>query len=241
MLELIVAFLVLFPAATLVAQASPSTAAPQPAPTATDYPFIGRTRSQRYCSLETDRINGGITVTLTNDKLIAAGIGRLRGADLDRPELTVIDREKTMRDLRYVAAAIQTNLRAGDAEIADIRALSVKEPDAVRSRELKLVADQLDDAMTRQRSVGSDLAKMLTIVEGRYAGAQGGHAAAGVMPETNQVRVNDGIESIDQRAQRDPLNQLFSNVADDFADRTVAIGKSEDAAAVHVPKAVTGC
>jgi hypothetical protein len=146
-----------------------------------------------------------------------------------------------MRDLRYVAAAIQTNLRAGDAQVTDIRALSVKEPDAVRSSELKLVADQLDDALIRQRSVGSDLAKMLTIVEGRYARAQGALAAASVVPESNQDHVSNGIESIDQRAAHDPLNRLFTSVADDFADRTILIGKAEDAAAVHVPKAVTGC
>jgi hypothetical protein len=218
---------------------------PQPAATpsaaATAFPFIGRSRSKRYCTLEMDRANGAITVALTNDKIIAAGISRLRAADLDNRDLTVITREKTMRDLRAVAAAIQTNLRAGDSQVTDLRALSVKEPDATRSPELKLFADRIDAAMETQRTIGSDLAKMLVIVDGRYAAAEGTHVADTVMPEAQIDHTRDGLESIDQRAAHEPLNQLFREVADDFNGRTVDIGRSEDAAAAHAPKAIDGC
>ncbi len=210
-------------------------------PAASPYPFIGRTRSKRYCALETDRANGAITVTLTNDKIISAGISRLRSADLDKPDLTIIEREKSMRDLRAIAAAIQTNLRAGDAQVSDLRTLSVKEPDAVRSPELKLFAEHIDDALGRQRTVGSDLAKMLTIVDGRYARAQGMALAGTVVPEPQQDHVRNGIESIDQRATHEQLDALFTEVADDFTDRTLEIGQSEDVAAKHATKALAGC
>ncbi len=216
----------------LIADASPS---PEP------YPVIGRTRSKRYCALEVERTNGAITVALTNDKIIATGISRLRDADLDNKDITVIYREKTMHDLRAIAAAVQMNLRAGAAQVADLRALSVKEPDATRSPELKLLADQMDAIFDRQQTVGGDLAKMLTIIDGRYARANGMTFAASVMPEDQADHARDGIESIDQRAAREPLNRLFSEVADDFADRTAHIGQSEDAAAVHAPKATEGC
>jgi hypothetical protein len=215
------------------------TAAPTPAPSG--YPFIGRTRSKRYCALETDRTNGAITVALTNDKIIAGGIGRLRSADLDKPDLTIIEREQTMRLLRAAAAAIQTNMRAGDAQVADLRALAIKEPDAARSPELKQFANKIDETLGTQRSIGADLAKMLTIIEGRNAGAQGGTLAATVVPPTQQSHVQNGLPSIDQRAAYEPLNQLFTEVADDFSDRVLQIGKSEDAAAFHAPKAVSGC
>jgi hypothetical protein len=212
-----------------------------PAATALPYPTIGRTRSKRYCALETERTNGAITVALTNDKIISAGIARLRGANLDRPQITIIEREKSLRDLRAVAAAIQTNLRAGDAQVDDLRALSVKEPDATRSPELKALAEQLDDAFERQRSIGSDLAKMLVIIDGRYAAAQGTSEAAAVMPEPQEEHARNGLPSIDERAAHEPFNALFSDVADEFGGRVVAIGKSEDAAAVHAPKAISGC
>jgi hypothetical protein len=212
-----------------------------PAPAITTYPTIGHARSQRYCAIETDRINGAITVALTNDKVISIGIERLRAADLDKPEITIIEREKSMHDLRAVAAAIQTNLRAGCAETTDLRALSVREPDANRSAELKVLADRLDEALGVQHSIGSDLAKMLTIVEGRYAGAQGALAAAGVMPEQQQDHVKNGLPSIDDRAAHEPLNALFADVANDFSGRVIEIGKAEDAAASDTPKAVAGC
>jgi hypothetical protein len=240
----LIALIVLFALVPVAARSDDGSAA-SPAPaataTATDYPFIGRSRSQRYCSLETERTNGAIVVTLTNDKIIAAGIARLRAADLDRPDLTLIDREKVMRDLRSVAASIQHNLRAGQAELADLRTLSVKEPDATRSPELKLLAERLDDAMTRQESVGSDLAKMLTIVEGRHAQAEGQLAAAGVVPEPQSEHSRNGLPSIDERAAYEPLNQLFNEVADDFSERSAAIGQAEDSAAKHAPKAISGC
>lgn len=216
-------------------------ASPSPNPTALSFPTIGRARSRRYCQLEIDRANGAITVALSNDKIIAGGIARLRSADLDKPDLTVIQREKSLRDLRAVAAAIQTNLRAGDAQLNDLRSLSVREPDAARSPELKALADQLDDTYGRQRSIGSDLAKMLTIIDGRRAGDQGRSEAAGVMLEKPGEHVRNGLPPIDQRAAYEPLNVLFADVADEFGDRAVDIGRSEGAAAVHAPKAVTGC
>ncbi len=231
----------MLPLAAPRALAAPSPDAGEPTAPPAKLPIIGRSKSQHYCALETERTNGAITVALTNDKVISIGIARLRAADLDRDNLTVIDREKTMRDLRAVSIALNHNLHAGAAELADLRELSVKEPDAKRSPELKALADDLDDAMTRQKSVGDDLAKMLTIVEGRYARAQGEHEAAGVVPETQDEHVRNGIESIDQRAAHEPLNALFTDVADDFSGRAVEIGKSEDAAAVHAPKAVAGC
>jgi hypothetical protein len=122
-----------------------------------------------------------------------------------------------------------------------LRELSVKEPDPKRSPELKTLAERLDDAMVGQKSVADDLAKMLTIVDGRYARAQGEHEAAGVVPEAQDEHVRNGIESIDQRAAHEPLNALFTDVADDFSGRTASIGKAEDAAAAHAPKAVAGC
>jgi hypothetical protein len=223
------------------AQGLPPTSGATPGATALPYPTIGRARSKRFCTLETDRTNGAITVALTNDKIITAGIERLRAANLDRPGLTIIEREKSMHDLRAIAAAVQTNLRAGSAQTDDLRALSVKEPDATRSPELKALADQLADTFARQRTIGADLAKMLTIVDGRYAAAQANLAAAGVMPETQEEHASNGVESIDQRAAHEPLNALFNDVADEFDGRVVEIGKSEDAAAVHAPKAVSGC
>jgi hypothetical protein len=223
------------------AGAQPAVPAATPAATALPYPTIGRTHSKRFCTVETARTNGAITVALTNDRIISAGIARLRSANLDRPQIKIIEREKSMHDLRAIAAAIQTNLRAGDAEIADLRALSVQEPDAIRSPELKSLADDLDDAFARQRKIGSDLAKMLTIVDGRHAAAGGNSAAADLMPETDQGHVRNGLPPIDQRAAYEPLDMLFNDVADEFGERSIEIGKSEDAAAVHVAKAVNGC
>jgi hypothetical protein len=226
---------------TSAAGAQPAVPAATPAATALPYPTIGRTRSKRYCTLETARANGAITVALTNDRIISAGIARLRRANLDRPQITIIEREKSLRDLRGIASAIQTNLRAGDAQIDDLRKLSVKEPDATRSPELKALADQLDEAFDRQRSIGSDLAKMLVIVDGRYAAAQGTSEAASLMPEPQEDKARNGLPSIDQRAAHEPFNALFADVADEFGGRVVEIGKSEDAAAVHAPKAISGC
>ena len=222
--------------------AAPATAASLlPSPSPQPYPVIGHSRSKRYCDLEFDRTNGAITVTLTDDKIISAAIGRLRSADLDRPDLTIVEREKTMHDLRAIAAAIQNNLRAGAAQVADLRALSLKEPDAARSPELKAFADQIDLALVRQRTIGSDLAKMLTIIDGRYARAEGVHSASEVVPEQPVEHARDGIGSIDERAAHDPLDRLFVAVADDFSQRTIAIGQAEDSAATHAPKAVDGC
>lgn len=241
LVSLIVLPLALSPLASPRALAVPAPDTDGPTAPPAKLPLIGRSKSQHYCALETERTNGAITVALTNDKVISVGIARLRAANLDRDTLTVIDREKTMRDLRAVSIALNHNLHAGAAELADLRELSDKEPDAKRSPELKALADDLGDAMTRQKSVGDDLAKMLTIIDGRYARAQGEHEAAGVMLESQDEHVRDGIESIDQRAQHEPLNDLFTEVADDFSGRAAEIGKFEDAAAVHAPKATAGC
>ena len=53
----------------------PTSSGVLPAATAPPYPTIGRTRSKRYCALETERANGAVTVALTNDNVIAAGSG----------------------------------------------------------------------------------------------------------------------------------------------------------------------
>src|SRR5471030_1877760 len=147
---------------------------PTPAPdTAPPTPLreIGRVRSLSACATIVVHANSAITDALSNDQDLAVAVNHLRTTDIDGA--TAAERRKRLADLLSFAVRIRTLSSAGDAEVKRLRDMATAENDPERKVELKSFADALGGALFRQKLAADDLARAVTIIEGRQAASHG--------------------------------------------------------------------
>jgi hypothetical protein len=144
--------------------AAPASAAPAPPSPLKE---IGRVEALSVCSAIVVHANSAIGVALDNDHDLASTINRLRTTDLDVDN--AIARRNGMNDLAALASRIRLAAAAGTAEIKRLRAMAAQTADPTRKSELKAFTDALGGAIVRQRKAGTDLARLLAIIDGRRA------------------------------------------------------------------------
>lgn len=230
-------------------------AAPSPVPSASAQPpstlkEIGRIQSLSVCPAIVVHANSAIGAVLDNDAQLALTVNRLRTTDLDTDN--VIAKHNGMTDLATLAGRLRMGAAAGTGEIKRLRAIAGETADPARKAELKAFADALGGALARQRKIGTDLDRMLAIIDGRRAVeevntddlagqrdalASPGQAAGprGSIPQDVVMR------SPVAGPERGIFNPTLRDVADEFAARSSAILVDEGTAADHALGATTGC
>jgi hypothetical protein len=157
---------VLVPLLAVLAAPNTAPAAAAPAPPS-PLKEIGHVQALSVCSAIVVHANSAIGAALDNDHDLALTINRLRTTDLDVDN--AIARRNGMEDLATLASRIRLSAAAGTAEIKRLRAMAAQTADPTRKTELKAFADALGGAIVRQRKVGTDLARLLAIIDGRRA------------------------------------------------------------------------
>lgn len=242
-------------AALAVPLAEPSAAAP-PAPS--PLKEIGRVQSLSICPALVVHANSAIGSALDNDQQLALAVNRLRTTDLD--STNEITRRNGMNDLSTLAGRLRTAAATGTGEIKRLRALATETNDPTRKAELKAFADALGGALARQRKAGTDLDKMLVIIDGRRSVEEINTQALvnerasiadapinGGRPESSlggrgPVALTSGVmRSAVAGPSPQPVNGILRDVADDFIARTQSILSDEGVAADHALGATTGC
>jgi hypothetical protein len=228
-------------------------AVPNPAPAATASALpsplkqIGHVEALSVCSAIVVHANSAIGAALDNDRDLALTINRLRTTDLDTDN--AIARRNGMNDLSTLAGRIRTAAAAGWAEIKRLRAMVAQTANPPRKAELKAFADALGGAIARQRKAGTDLDRMLVIIDGRRAVEE--INTPELVAERASIAGTEDRGTIERDAGtlRNPVasttplhaNDMLRGAADDFAARAQDILGDEGVAADHSLGATTGC
>jgi hypothetical protein len=223
---------------------APATAAPAP-PSALKQ--IGHVQALSVCSAILVHANSAIGSALDNDRDLALTINRLRTTDLDSDN--AIARRNGMNDLSTLAGRIRTAAAAGWAEIKRLRAMVAQTTDPARKAELKEFSDALGGAIARQRKAGTDLDRMLVIIDGRRAVEEINtpellaQRTSIVGTETRGALERDAGTLRNPAAPVTPsrVDDMLRGAADDFAARAQDILGDEGVAADHSLGATTGC
>ncbi len=223
--------------------AAPASAAPAPPSPLKE---IGHVEALSVCSAIVVHANSAIGVALDNDHDLALTINRLRTTDLDVDN--AIARRNGMNDLAALASRIRLAAAAGTAEIKRLRAMA-QTADPTRKSELKAFTDALSGAIVRQRKAGTDLARLLAIIDGRRAVEE--INSPEMLAQRAAIAEPERAETFDRQAAvlRNPaapatpanVDDLLRGAADDFTARTRAIFSDEGVAADHSLGAATGC
>ncbi|MGD0474864.1 MAG: hypothetical protein ABSB70_16840 [Candidatus Velthaea sp.] len=237
--------IVLAPLVAVLAASDPMPApsAPPPSP----LKEIGHVQSLSVCSSIVVHANSAIAVALDNDRALALTINRLRTTDLDVDN--AITRRNGMTDLETLASQIRTSAAAGSAEIKRLRTMAGQTADQNRKTELRAFTDALSGAIARQRKAGTDLARMLAIIDGRRAVEEidtpdwVAARAAVAEPERGETLDREAAVIRNPAAPTTPslANPILRDAADDFAQRAQTIFADEGVAADHSLGATTGC
>jgi hypothetical protein len=223
---------------------APATAAPAP-PSALKQ--IGHVQALSVCSAIVVHANSAIGSALDNDRDLALTINRLRTTDLDSDN--AITRRNGMNDLSTLAGRIRTAAAAGWGEIKRLRAMVAQTADPARKAELKAFSDALAGAIARQRKAGTDLDRMLVIIDGRRAVEE--INTPELLAQRTSIAATEARGALERDAGtlRNPaapvtpsrVDDMLRGAADDFAARTQDILGDEGAAADHSLGATTGC
>jgi hypothetical protein len=241
---------VLVPLVIAIAIAAPNSAAAAaaaaPAPPSA-LKQIGHVQALSVCSAIVVHANSAIGSALDNDHDLALTINRLRTTDLDTDN--AIARRNGMNDLSTLAGRIRTAAAAGWGEIKRLRAMVAQTADPARKAELKAFADALGGAIARQRKAGTDLDRMLVIIDGRRAVEE--INTPELIAQRTSIAGTEARSTLERDAGtlRNPVapvtpsrvDDMLRGAADDFAARTQDILSDEGVAADHSLGATTGC
>lgn len=216
-----------------------------PAPTASGAPAapanagpplkeIGRVTSSAMCTAIVVRANSAIGAALRNDQTVTMAVSTLRRADLDTTN--PIDKNRTMRDIERLANDLRMSAGNAEGQIKKLREMSAQATDPQRKADLKEFADALGGALFRQKRIGSDMQRMLAIIEGRDARA-GAKADIGYALPENRAFSNLHPDDFDSAH----YNLMAQGAAKDLEERSLAIFADESKAAEHIVGAVNGC
>jgi hypothetical protein len=226
----------------VVALATDPSPGPTSAPRPTPLTEIGRVRALPACTPIVVHANGAITQALDNDRALAILTTNLRAANYDK--LNVIQLNNAINDLTKIAADIEKNAIAGDAEVKRLREYATASNDPQRKKELKAFADALGGALYRQKKSAGELMRDVTIVQGRSEAAD----AREIMARDNPVADNAVMARAITENRRSILpgrpeswNKVMREIATQLDERAPAISLDEGTAADHSIAATSGC
>jgi hypothetical protein len=195
---------------------------------------IGHVFSSGACTTIVVRANSAISSTLRNDQTVSMAIDTLRHVDLD--SRNVIQKRKGMASIEQLANDLRHTSVDASAQIKKLRDLAAQTTDPVRKQDLKEFANALDGAVARQKRIGTDLGRMLAVIEGRDARAE----AQGDIMNANPYGIRPGA-FFDSNFAPTHYNEMAAAAASEVENRTLSIAADESKAAEHVVGAVNGC
>ncbi|MHB8461453.1 MAG: hypothetical protein ACYDA1_02290 [Vulcanimicrobiaceae bacterium] len=230
-------------------------ASPSPPPASGSTPplkLIVRIRATNRCAKIAVHSNGAINAALRADQTLATTISALRTVDLDSNGLT---RDRGLRRLGDLGSSIALQVRRGNQEISNLRALAAKETDPAAKKTLLAFANSLGGAIYRQKKMGRDLdgfvAQMYAKSMYHVDESQENMALAVFSLRAPTPMQGTGMFSIDSAPDRlggDPVSRPFVNqsdnqtanfVAQNFSQRQVNV-TNDEATAAHAILAVSG-
>jgi hypothetical protein len=220
--------------------------ATDPAPAASSAPRptplteIGRVKALPACVPIVAHANGAITQALDNDRTLAVLSTNLHNTDFDK--LNFMQRRNAINALMKQTEAMRVASSAGDVEIKKLREYAVNSPDPKRKEELKAFTDALGGALYRQKKAAVELARDITIMEGREDATE----ARGLMRANNPVPPYATAQTIANQASvlpgsPDSYNKQFKYMGDTLDDLVQGIQLDEGIAADHSIAATSGC
>ena len=229
-------FAFLLPVLMLVSTPEPST----PPQTSSPLKEIGRVRTLPACTALVVHANSAIDSALRNDNALAVSVNRLKHADLDQSPLS---RTRSLNELMAISRDMRKQAVEAEGEVKRLRELALLSDDATRKAELKEFADALGGAVFRQKRASEDLARFVTIVEGRVATSEARQDM------DNGSDPNSGLQKRNQATATMPpwspsplnLNATARDAAADFETKISLIVADEAKAADHSIGATSGC
>jgi len=195
---------------------------------------IGHVFSSGTCTAIVVRANSAIGATLRNDQTVLIAIDTLRHVDLDTTN--VIQKRKGMASIARLADDLRVSSGDATAQIKKLRELAAASKDPVRKQDLNDFADALGGALKRQQRIGTDLGRMLSVINGRDARAE---AQQDIM-QANPYAIRPG-GIFDSDFSTTNYNAMALAAANEVQNRTLSIAADESKAAEHVVGAVNGC
>lgn len=202
---------------------------------------IGRVRALPACTTIAVHANSAIDSALRNDNALAVSVNRLKHADLDSNALY---RSKALNELMTISRDMRKQAVEAEGEVRRLRELAGASEDATRKTELKTFADALGGAVFRQKRAADDLARYVTIVEGRVATAE-------AKSDMNSDGRAGGVNGLGRGASGPTfppysptplnLNGTAREAAAAFEDKIQLITADEAKAADHSLGATSGC
>jgi hypothetical protein len=221
----------------IAAAGAPASAPPQPAATAApqqQLKEIGRVTTNAMCTAIVMRANSAIGAALRNDQTVGLAVATLKRVDLDTNN--AIDKRKSVSEIERLANDLRNSSGGADAQIKKLREMAEQATDPERKADLKEFADALGGALARQKRIGADLQRMLTIMEGREARES---------IRRDVAFANPGLPlpgaSFDKDYDTKHYNEMARAAAKELEERTLSIAADESKAAEHIVGAVNGC
>jgi hypothetical protein len=136
--------------------------APAPSPSSAPLQTIVTVRSTTFCGQFATHVNNAIDAAVTNDQNLGRLIVGLRAPELSGDDLA---RRMEKQRLNNVADALYRQYRAGEDEVAHLRALAKNAPDPDQKKEMTDAADALGGVLYRQHLIQRDMDGFLAYLD----------------------------------------------------------------------------